>query len=256
MLDQDGFELPELPAHVQAMSREERDRRKAWLKKHFTSFEYHEHLLELHHAWLALIKREYARVTADPSLPQPPRWFGDVAIPNFEDCDDIGKYKREEWGKYGPVATFRSILDYSRDTGLDVESTWEWMPEPARTQMHMLWGRMNRIAQNIQYTVDETWDSDPNDCDWILDEQYTGPILWPPEFDPASAANPVLRCPGGEPCPRAGWWSTPAKADSRLHMCGKGRKFKPVRIKHGSSRIGAAHVKHPRTARWCGRNRS
>ncbi|GAA5185807.1 hypothetical protein GCM10025771_42600 [Niveibacterium umoris] len=218
MLDSDGFELLPLPAHVQTMSREERDRRKTWLKQHFASFEYHEHLLELHDAWLTLIKREYARVTADPSLPQPQRWFGDSAIPNFEKLAKPGTIARDQ---FRPGYTFGAaiyILDYSRDTGLDVEQTWEWMPEPALTQMHMLWGRMNRIAQNIQYTVDETWDSDPNDCDWILDEQYTGPIFWPSEFDPVPAANPVLRCPGGEPCPQAGWWSTPAKADSRRHF--------------------------------------
>jgi Immunity protein 72 len=35
----------------------------------------------------------------------------------------------------------------------------------------------------------------------------------------ALASDPLrLRCDGGQPCPREGWWFTPAKADSRQHF--------------------------------------
>jgi hypothetical protein len=56
-------------------------------------------------------------------------------------------------------------------------------------------------------------------CKWYFVEQVQG------EFDDAAelaesrgSESPGLRCDAGQPCPREGWWVTPAKTDSRRHF--------------------------------------
>lgn len=58
-------------------------------------------------------------------------------------------------------------------------------------------------------------------CKWYFVERIEG------EYDdeqaaPADSSNEAssarLRVEGGQPCPREGWWFTPAKADSRRHI--------------------------------------
>ena len=53
-------------------------------------------------------------------------------------------------------------------------------------------------------------------CTWTLIERVAdsgGGI--PGQEEKADAARTALRCPAGQPCPKAGYWMTPAKLDSR-----------------------------------------
>lgn len=50
---------------------------------------------------------------------------------------------------------------------------------------------------------------------WTLVERVADTGGGTPGAKDPDAAGVRLRCPGGKSCPRAGYWSTPAKADSR-----------------------------------------
>lgn len=189
-------------------STDDKELRKAWLKKKFASFEYHEELMELHARWLALIKQALARAKADPVAAQPSKWFCDVAIPNFEEAPKPGQIDPTSWkpGEYTGWA--RSILDYRHDTGLEDPSAWDWMTPSEQDVMYPLWGAMARVARNIQYTVDDMWTYKGSD-DYILDESYTGPIDWPANWrDEVETTSNALRVTAGRPVPRDGLWQS------------------------------------------------
>ncbi len=59
--------------------------------------------------------------------------------------------------------------------------------------------------------------SRPEPTVWTLVERVAdkGGSNWLPE---AGTSAPRLRCEAGQPCPREGWWFTPAKANSRRHF--------------------------------------
>ncbi|PPE65847.1 hypothetical protein C1704_13120, partial [Caldimonas caldifontis] len=52
---------------------------------------------------------------------------------------------------------------------------------------------------------------------WTLVERVAdeGGSHWLPQTGPAALR---LKCDAGQPCPRTGWWFTPAKAHSRRHF--------------------------------------
>lgn len=203
--------------------------RKAWLKQRFASFDYHEFLLELHEKWLDLLYTALARPEVRRDDPVHYKLFMGPAREIFDRAPKPGRLDPQLWEPGRQAGWARAILDYDRDTGLDVSSTWEWMKDEEERRFFPLWGYMSQVAQNIQYTVDSAWDEDPSDLDWILDEYYTGPIDWPanwmddlpPELidaerDQIRKRHPNI--PAGQPCPEAGWWFTPAKPDSRRYF--------------------------------------
>lgn len=203
--------------------------RKAWLKQRFASFDYHELLLRLHEKWLNLLYTALARpeVRRDDSVHY--KLFMGPAREIFDRAPKPGQLDPKYWEPGKQTGWARSIFDYDRDTGLDVSSTWQWMTEDEKAKFFTLWGYMTRVAQNIQYTVDSAWDDNPSDSDWILNERYTGPIDWPANWMDELPADIIADAQGspreqhpnvgaGEPCPEAGWWFTPAKADSRRYF--------------------------------------
>lgn len=202
--------------------------RKAWLKRKFGSFEYHEEMLKLHHGFVEVLRRALARAATDggsaskgsdfKTMSEEGAHFAKRYMPLIERNDDVGKYRKDEWHKYRATATFRSIPDYSRYLQSEGDML-SWLTPQEDEDLTKFWGPMARMAQNIRYTVDDVWDEDPSDADWILDEEYTGPINWPSNWrddvaDLDAGGQQVLRCEAGQPCPREGWWFTPAKADS------------------------------------------
>ena len=195
--------------------------RKAWLKKTFASFDYHEHMLAVHEYWLRLIKAALTRAEGAPTASQPSPWLRNTAVPNLEKCDKPGQLAREKWRPGKQAGWARDILDYDRDSGLDLPAMWDWLTEAESLRIFPLWGYMSQLATNIRRTADDTWNRTNDDI--LLDEQYTGPIDWPANWrddvaDLADGAAQRLRCEAGHPCPREGWWFTPAKAGSRRHF--------------------------------------
>jgi hypothetical protein len=222
----------QLPAHIKAMPEDEKRARKAWLKQKFASFEYHEELLRLHRHWIEVLRKALLRAEQDESPNSPDSGFKTIAeearhfrkryMPLIEANDDLGKIPREEWPRIRHAATFRSIPDYNRYLVSEGDFL-SWLTPDEHRELGRYWGPMARMAQNIAYTVDDRWEEDPDDQDWILDEKYTGPIDWPAnwreEVDlPGDARPRPPSTPAGSPCPRTGWWFTPAKTNSRRHF--------------------------------------
>ena len=86
-------------------------------------------------------------------------------------------------------------------------------------------GCMNYLLAHTQAPLYQDGELDkPMPVTWRLiwkDERYLDGVVPPEEAEflaPASE-TPVerLRCEAGQPCPREGWWFTPAKLDSRRH---------------------------------------
>ena len=203
---------------------DEKALRKAWLKRKFGSFEYHEEMLKLHRAFVEVLQRALARAVNDNS---PDPYYGTKASfaqnfartdwPLIQNNDDLGKYRKGEWHKYHATATFRSVPDYDRYLVSEGDRL-AWMAPDEQAELDKYWGPMAQMASNIRRTVDDTWKRTNDDI--LLDEQYTGPIDWPANWrddvaDLADGAAQRLRCEAGHPCPREGWWFTPAKAGSR-----------------------------------------
>ena len=210
---------------------DEKALRKAWLKRKFGSFEYHEEMLKLHHQFVDVLRRSLARAAADAgpaskgsdfkTMREEGEHFAKRYMPLIERNDDVGKYRKDEWHRYGATATFRSIPDYDRYL-VSEGDLLAWMTPDEQAALDKYWGPMSRMAQNIQYTVDDMWTYKETD-DYILDEEYTGPIDWPSSWrddvaDLDTGSQQALRCEAGQPCPREGWWFTPAQAGSRRHF--------------------------------------
>ena len=198
--------------------------RKAWLKQKFASFEYHEEMLMLHRQWLDVLRRALARAEGDDSalshfaFKSVHKWavhFRQRYLPLIEANDDMGKYVENEWPRYRATATFRSIPDYSRYL-ISEGDALGWMTEQETAELGKYWGPMARMAQNIHYTVDSRWDDDAADCDWILDEKYTGTIVWPASWreellgptGSSLAAFQGLRVRAGDPVSLPGLWQS------------------------------------------------
>lgn len=212
---------------------DDKELRKAWLKRKFVSFEYHEEMLGVHRQWLTVLRKALARAEKDESPNRPNSGYKTIAeeavhfrgryMPLIECNDDVGKYRKDEWHKYYATATFRSIPDYSRY--LQSEGDFlSWMTPEEDVELGPLWGRMAQMASNIRRTVDDAWfNKRRGNDDALLDEECTGPIDWPSNWrddvaDLAPHATSPNNCASGLPCPREGYWFTPAAANSRRHF--------------------------------------
>jgi hypothetical protein len=208
----------------------DKDLRKAWLKRKFVSFEYHEELLAVHRQWLNVMRKALVRAEQDESPNQPDSGYKTIReeadhfrtrfMPMLECNDDVGKYRKDEWHKCYATATFRSIPDYGRYLRSEGDFL-SWMTDAERTDLSTFWGPMAQMAENIQYTVDGNWDAHADNQFWILDEEFTGPITWPANWRDEVPAADLTRPPkvqGGQVCTHEGWWFTPAGDNSRRYF--------------------------------------
>jgi Protein of unknown function (DUF3396) len=117
-----------------------------------------------------------------------------------------------------------------RDCGQWIEMGVQPKLYPVAEGVPPLPARVNRLLrpirlQNLGLVGFGQWDGDPNERFSHVDSQR-----WLARFDddsdwpsaearlPAPHVDPSVRpvaTPGGQPCPRAGWWFTPAQAGSR-----------------------------------------
>lgn len=207
----------------------EKELRKAWLKRKFKSFDYHEELVNIHEQWRDVLRKALARAEKDesPNLVNPS--YGSVAneAKNIRETYMVmidhkpkpGDYKRELWDQYYASGMFRSIPDYSRYLQSEGDAL-SWMTAEEDRKIGPLWGTMAQMAENIQYTVDDRWTYDGTD-DWILDEEFTGPITWPANWRNEVSPSVLTRPPkvqGGQVCVHEGWWFTPASSDGRRYF--------------------------------------
>lgn len=203
---------------------DEPELRKAWLKHRFASFEYHERLLKIHEAWVALIYTALARPEVKANHPAEYAFFDGPARQNFDKAPKPGELDPAFWVPGRQTGWARSILDYDRDSGLDVVSVWNWMTGEERERMYALWGAMSRMAENIQYTVDGYWfNPRKGNDDSLLNELYTGPIDWPVNWReelpmPQQATPPSLRAKSGETASQSGTWESIDPKPRRIHL--------------------------------------
>lgn len=195
---------------------DEKALRKAWLKQTFGSFEYHEELVRLHEKWREVLRSALQRAEAEPVVSEDTRVFRRAYWPLIEKKPRPGDYKREQWNEYRAVGLFRSIPDYSRYL-ISEGDALGWMTEAEHAELGKYWGPMSQMAENIQYTVDDYWfNPRKGNDDMLLDEKYTGPIIWPANWrerllgtaGTALAASQGLRVTSGEPVPQSGLWQS------------------------------------------------
>jgi hypothetical protein len=189
--------------------------RKEWLKHTFGSFSYHENLLGIHAAWLDVIYAGLARPEVKRHYPEQYDFLNGPARNNFDKAPRPAQLDPACWKPGRQTGWARSILDYGRDTGLDVMSTWDWMKPDEQSRMFPLWGTMDRLATNIRRTVDNTWGQ--IDDNILLNEMYTGPINWPANWrDEVRLANLPTQAPTDAPPPHDGGRRSQSPARRRL----------------------------------------
>jgi hypothetical protein len=204
---------------------DDKDLRKAWLKRKFASWEYHEELLKLHDEYLTAMHRHWSDEGRQKRHPDTYHTMKSPVFLNFDKVEKPGTTPKRGW-KAGKQVGWADAISYNFNRGLgDMGADfneYEEMDDAQRAHLNDLVAQMLRHCQNIKYTVDNRWEYKGSD-DYILDESYTDPIDWPVNWrdDVADLAKPpvgVNRCEAGEPCPHEGFWFTPAKANSRRYF--------------------------------------
>ncbi len=204
---------------------DEKELKKAWLKRKFLSFDYHEEMLENHAKWLEILKRHWARPDIKAAYPDEWGRLTTKGYYNFDNITKPGEISRAGWK---PRAGTASAITYNFNRAFDDFLGVD--PTAGMTDAEALsWGKIedktHKAAHNIQYTIDNLWEYKGSD-DYILDEQYTGPIDWPPNWREDIAndlgvnlnAPNITRCEANQPCPQAGFWWTHAKEHSRRYF--------------------------------------
>lgn len=211
----------------------DKELRKAWLKRKFGSFEYHEELVKLHEQWRNTLRKSLDRAEQDtrPNVENPnygtigneAKNFRKTYMAIIETKPKPGDYKRDMWNQYHATGMFRSIPDYGRYL-ISEGDALSWMTEDEQAELSKFWGPMGQMASNIRRTVDDTWfNQRKGNDDVLLDEEYTGPIDWPTNWrvdvaDLSAGIAPLHNIPAGQPCTHEGWWFTPAKTESRRYF--------------------------------------
>ncbi|MGP1665010.1 MAG: hypothetical protein ACTS5I_03655, partial [Rhodanobacter sp.] len=156
------------------------------------------------------------------------RGFHENYFPIFDKVGKPGQLDPKKWEPGASAGYARRIAEYGQ---IMYPNYWEWMTEAELDAAMPLWGKMSRICLNIRQTVDKLWEYEGTD-DWILDDQYTGPIDWPPNWraevadvDASEPENIPRSVAAGQPCPRTGWWFTPAAKSGARRYFDKGAIF-------------------------------
>jgi hypothetical protein len=194
--------------------------RKAWLKKKFVSWEYHEELLALHDDYLSALHRHW---NDEGRQKRHPGFYQTMVSPiflNFDRVEKPGTTIQAQWRKKKTVG-WADAISYNFNRGLsDFGAPFDpyvEMQQTERDRLNGLVGLMLGHCTNIRITVEQRWDDSDDE---ILNERYTGPITWPANWrdDVAGAGTSPLRCEAGQPCPREGFWFTPAKTNNRRYF--------------------------------------
>ena len=203
---------------------DEEQLRKAWFKRKFTSWEYHEELLKLHAEYLTALHRHWADEQRQKRYPDFYKTMVSPVFFNFDNVPKPGETPKTQW-KAGKTVGWVDAISYNFSRGLgDIGPPFDQyveMPQEQRDRLNKLVGLMLSHCENIKYTVESSYvNRRTGSDDKILDEEITGPIDWPSNWrddvaDLGMSGQQVLRCEAGQPCPREGWWFTPAKAGSR-----------------------------------------
>lgn len=195
---------------------DEKSLRKAWLKKKFASWEYHEELLALHDKYLSAMHRHWARPEIQKQYPDFHQTMVSPVFLNFDKVAKLGETTRGEWNKRKTVGWADSIA-YNFNRGLGdfgpPFTEYAGMSDAERLPLNKLVGAILRRCQNIKHTVDNRWMYEGSD-DYILDESYTDPVDWPTtwkedllgERGSSLTSSTGLRVQAGDPIPQSGIW--------------------------------------------------
>jgi hypothetical protein len=200
---------------------DEKALRKAWLKKKFASWEYHEELLKLHDEYLTVLHQHWARPDIQKQYPGDYKAMVSPVFFNFDRVQRPGEITKSEWNSK-PTVGWADTISYNFNRGYDFAGCDEYsgISDVEREHLNKLVKQMLTHCTNIRITVENRWDDSDDE---ILDERWTGPITWPVNWrDDVAGARDArtarLRCEAGQPCPREGFWFTPAKTNSRRYF--------------------------------------
>jgi hypothetical protein len=202
---------------------DDKDLRKAWLKRKFASWEYHEELLKLHDEYLTAMHRHWADEGRQKRHPDFHQTMVSPVFLNFDKVEKPGTIPKSSW-RPGKQVGWADAISYNFNRGLgDIGADfneYEEMDDAQRMHLNELVGQMLKRSENINRTVEDNWEK--HEPYSILDGRSTGPIDWPPNWREGVAdlvpAPAALRCEANHPCPREGFWFTPAKSNSRRYF--------------------------------------
>lgn len=191
---------------------DEKALRKAWLKKKFASWEYHEELLKLHDEYLSALHRHWARDDIQRQYPEDYQAMISPVFFNFDKVPKPGELTKANWEKKKTVG-WADAISYNFNRGMDFAGSNEYagMADAERDRLNRIVGLMLRRSENIRVTVENRWDDSDDE---ILNERYTGPIEWPTNWKDevlgsrgaALAGANAMRVKAGDPVPSSGLW--------------------------------------------------
>ena len=182
----------------------DKELRKAWLKRKFLSYEYHEELVVLHAQWYEIVRKALERPEVKQNHPRSYEIFHRKYLPIFEAEVKPGQLDPNLWEPGSSAGVARSISDYAQY--IMYPNYWEWLLPEEKKAFDTIWKKMLRMSINIEQTVDNLWfNPRKGNDDALLNERYTGPIDWPAHWEDAPKEAPKSVA-GGQPCPRSGWW--------------------------------------------------
>ena len=195
---------------------DERSLRKTWLKRKFSSWEYHEELLALHQDYLASLHRHWGNPEIQKQYPNDFKSLQSPVFPNFDKVQKPGEITKTEWGSK-PTVGWADAISYNFNRGMDFAGCNEYagMDDTERIRLNSLVGQMLMHCQNIKTMINNGFVSRRTGTDdLILDEEITGPIAWPDNWrEDLMGSEGVLlsehdepRVKGGEPAPQGGLW--------------------------------------------------
>ena len=192
---------------------DEKTLRKAWLKKRFASWEYHEELLRLHDEYLTALHRHWARSEIQKQYPDDYKAMQSPVFLNFDRVQKPGEITKSAWDSK-PTVGWADAIPYNFNKGMDFAGCNEYagVADAEREHLNKLVGLMLEQSENIRRTVENTWEKHSPDS--ILNEEYTGSISWPTNWreDLLGASGAALlaaqapRIKAGEPVPQDGLW--------------------------------------------------
>ena len=207
---------------------DEKELRKAWLKRKFGSWEYHEELLALHDEYLSALHRHWARADIQQKFPSFYRTMESPVFLNFDKVQKPGAIPKASW-RSGKNAGWADAILYNFSRGLgdigEPFTEYAGMAQDKIDHLNKLVGLILHHCTNITYLVETNYVNRKGTDDIILNEDITGPIEWPINWRNEIsrelniiAKSSVTRCEANHPCPKAGYWWTPAKQNSRAYF--------------------------------------
>jgi hypothetical protein len=218
--------------------------RKAWLKKKFASWEYHEELLKLHDDYLTSLHRHWARPEIQRQFPDHYRSMQSPVFLNFDRVSKPGTESKSDWNKKKTVG-WADAISYNFNRGMDFANCNEYsgMDDAERDRLNAIVKRMLQHCENIKYQVELDYVSRRHGTDdIILDEEITGPIDWPSnwreellgEQGAALLAAQAPRVKAGELVPRGGLWQA-VDVGTRQHRVNAGDKLPDLGSSYGTT---------------------